>query len=249
MAQKTTTEMLEKGKLLVFDLETTGFDANRGHILCAAAKWVDDDYIYSWRIDDLPGFGKTPKSFFDDGPIAEELVEMCDSADAVIAYYGDYGRFDVPYLNTRAVANGRRPTAPLTVIDPHRTARRSLKLARNSLDAVATLLETKHRKQHLPWEDWRIAPFGDRKAMNKLVDYCENDVLVLEEVYLALRPLIKNHPNIAPVVALDDKNVQCPTCGSIKTEGHGHRRTKNFVIHRRRCGNCGSVYEGARHKI
>lgn len=246
---KRTEELLSSGKILIFDLETTGFDANRGHIMCAAAAWVGDEYLYSWRIDETPGYGSSPESFFNDGAIVKELVEMCNEADAVCAYYGDYGRFDVPYLNTRALANGLSPTAPLTVIDPHKTARRSLKLARNSLDAVASLLNTPHQKQHLPWADWLVAQYGSAKALSKLVEYCENDVLVLEDVYLALRPLIKNHPNIAPVLAIDDQSVQCPACGSVRTEGHGHRRTKNFLIHRRRCKNCGSVYEGTREKI
>jgi uncharacterized protein YprB with RNaseH-like and TPR domain len=233
------------GKLLVFDLETTGFDANRGRIICAAAKWVGQKQIFSWRIDDAKGFGTTPQSFLNDAEIVAPLVELCNKADAVIAYYGDYGRFDVPYLNTRAVANGLSPTAPLTVIDPHRTARRSLKLARNSLDAVATLLKTQHQKQHIPWPEWEVAPFGDRKAIDKLLAYCKNDVRVLEEVYLALRPLIKNHPYVGSA----DSTLRCPACGSGATEGHGRRMTKNFILHRRRCTSCGTVFEGKREKV
>src|SRR3990172_97858 len=102
MSKKQTIQ--NDAKLLCFDLETTGFEANRGHIICAAAKWVGDEYIYSWRIDETPGYRDTAESFFNDGEMVEELVAMCNEADAVIAYYGDYGRFDVPYLNTRAVA-------------------------------------------------------------------------------------------------------------------------------------------------
>ena len=247
MSKKQTIQ--NDAKLLCFDLETTGFEANRGHIICAAAKWVGDEYIYSWRIDETPGYRDTAESFFNDGEMVEELVAMCNEADAVIAYYGDYGRFDVPYLNTRAVANGLSPTAPLTVIDPHRTARRTLKLARNSLDAVATLLKTPHQKQHLPWPDWEVARFGSSKAITKLVEYCENDVLVLEDVYIALRPLIKNHPYVGGALSGPDEVESCPACGSTKTEGNGTRRTKNFIIHRRRCRNCGSVFEGTRKKV
>lgn len=248
-AGKMTTTPSSDGKLLVFDLETTGFEANRGHIMCAAAKWVGDEWLYSWRIDNDPKYGTTPESFFNDSLLVSELVEMCNEADAVIAYYGDYGRFDVPYLNTRAIANGIAPTSPLTVIDPHKTARRSLKLARNSLDAVATLLKTPHQKMHLPWPEWEKARFGHKGAISKMVEYCENDVLVLEDVYLALRPLIKNHPYVGGVVVGVDQTTICPACGSSKTEGNGQRRTKNFLIQRRRCRNCGSVFEGTRQKV
>lgn len=246
MAKKNKTE----GRLLAFDLETTGFEANRGHILCAAAKWVGDKTVHSWRIDSAEDYGTTPASFVDDSCIVEPLVAMCNEADAVIAYYGDYGRFDVPYLNTRAVANGLTPTSPLTVIDPHKTARRSLKLERNSLAAVAEILGCDHQKEHVPFSEWLKARYGDAKALSKILHYCKNDVLVLEDVYLKLRPLIKNHPYVgATLVGSGMESTDCPACGSGKTEGNGQRRTKNFLIHRRRCRDCGSVFEGTRKKV
>src|ERR1044072_82486 len=103
-------------RVLIFDIETTGFEANRGHILCAAAKWLDQEPVFTWRIDDTPGFGKTPASFHNDSAIVAPLVELLDSADAVVAYYGGYNKFDVPYVNTRALANGLKPANTLTVI-------------------------------------------------------------------------------------------------------------------------------------
>lgn len=235
-------------KIVIFDIETTNLEANRGHILCAAAKWIDQEQVLTWRIDDTPGYGKTPASWHDDSAIVAPLVALLDSADAVVAYYGGYNKFDVPYLNTRALANKLKPANTLTVIDPYVTARSRLKLARNSLDAVSTLLGTKRRKQHVPWDDWLAARYGDRKAMDKLLEYNVCDVLTLEDTYKGLRPLMPDHPYVAVQVPGLDYRHQCPACGSGNTRADGSRTTKVYRVFRRRCNNCGSSYIGGKTK-
>ena len=233
------------GKLLVFDLETSDLSANRGHIICAAAKWVGEKMVYTWRIDEGDGYGKTPKSYFNDKHIVAGLIPLLEEADAVIAYYGT--GFDVPYVNTRAFINKLKPPVPFTVIDPWKTARSRLKLARNDMGSVAAALGAP-AKTHLPWADWQLARYGDSKSIDKLLKYNVNDIRVLEEVYLELRPLIAAHPYIGPIVA-GDAACRCPACGSARSKGHGTRRTRVFEVYRRRCTSCGTAYETKRKKI
>lgn len=236
-------------KLLVFDIETTSLDANRGHILCAVAKWVGEKKIYKWRIDETPGFGSTPGSWFNDAAIAVAIKELVEEADACIAYYGGYGRFDVPYVNTRLIANGLEPLPPVSVIDPHKAAKSKLKLARNTLDAVSTLFQTNTRKGFVPWEHWLKAQYGDKKSMKLLQDYCIDDVKALEELYLKIRPLITDHPHVAPAIDGNDPRTQCTTCGSYDSQSRGTRRTRQYAIARRSCNNCGSFFESFRKKL
>ena len=92
-------------KLLTLDIETTDLNGDRGHILCACAKWVGKPKLYKWRIDDTPGYGETPKSYYNDSAIVTGLKDLASGADAIIAYYGGYGRFDVPFINTRLIVN------------------------------------------------------------------------------------------------------------------------------------------------
>lgn len=234
----------ETAKLFVFDLETSNLDANRGHILCAAGKWVGAKPIYTWRIDETPGYGSTPASFVDDSELVRGLTPYLEEADAVIAYYGS--GFDVPYFNTRAIINKLPPPAPFTVIDPWKTARSRLKLARNSMDSVAAAYQTPHQKQHLPWDDWLRAQYGDKKAIDKLLKYNVNDVVVLEEIYLRMRPLIKDHPYVGTAVAGSSR---CPSCGSARVKGDGYRRTRKFEVKRGRCSDCGTCFELGRKAI
>lgn len=235
------------GKLLAFDLETSRLDANRGFIICAAARWVGQREFYTWRIDEGDGYGKTPRSYFNDSHIVAGLIPLLEEADAVLAYYGT--GFDVPFVNTRAVANKIKPPSPFTVIDPWKTARSKLKLERNSMAAVAELFDTPHQKQHIPWPEWQRAQFGDSKAIDKLLKYNVQDVRVLEEVYYGIRPLIADHPYLGVPVVGKSPKLRCPACGSEKSWSFGHRHTKCYRVFRRRCTKCQTAFESHRQKI
>jgi len=234
------------GKIFAFDLETSSLDANRGHIICAAGKWVGEREFYTWRIDESENFGTTPASFVDDSAILSGLIPFLEEADAVLAYYGS--GFDVPYVNTRAIINGMPPPVPFTVIDPWKTARSQLKLARNSMDSVASAIGSRFSKTHLPWAKWLLAQYGDKAAITELLKYNVNDIKVLEEVYYGLRPLMRNHPYLGRPVP-GNSALRCPSCGNAHTKSHDSRRTKTFEVFRRRCNKCGCAYESHRKKL
>ena len=80
---------------------------------------------------------------------------------------------------------------------------------------------------------------GNKEALGNMLNYNERDVVGLEQVYLKLRPYIKNHPNLG--VLMDD-NV-CPTCGSknIKASNATYFTSSNeFPVYR--CGGCNSPF-------
>lgn len=236
-------------KIFVFDIETTSLDANRGHILCAAGKWLNEKKVYKWRIDESDGFATTPGSWFNDSHIVRGIKTFVEGADAVIAYYGGYGRFDVPFVNTRLITNGLEPLPPVTVIDPHKAAKSKLKLNRNTLDAVSTLFGTTSKKGFVPWVHWLRAQYGDKKSMKILLDYCVDDVLTLEELYLKIRPLITDHPHVSGHVDGNDPRTQCTCCGSYCSQARGTRRTRLYEVYRRSCNVCGSFFESFRKKL
>ena len=53
---------------------------------------------------------------------------------------------------------------------------------------------------------------GDKKAWVKMKKYNAQDVVLLEKVYLCLRPWAKSHPNMS----MYQEGVACPKCGSSK---------------------------------
>ena len=231
-------------KILTFDIETADLNANRGHIICAAAKWVGKREVYTWRIDETPGYGTPPKSFITDSLILKGLIPLLEEAEAVVGQY--ISRFDAPYVTTRAIINKLKPPAPYTIIDTWSAARSYLKLARNDLGSITATMDCKHQKTHLDWSAWEVARYGDKKAIDLMLKYNVNDVRATEDAYLALRPIMRHHP----YVGVADAGVhRCPACGSGKYKKNGVRRLKAYEVARAQCKECGTDYEIGRRKI
>jgi uncharacterized protein YprB with RNaseH-like and TPR domain len=239
-------KMHDSVKLLTFDIETTDLNANRGHMLSAAARWYGEKTFHVFRIDDNPKYGTTPKSFFDDRCILKGLVPLLEEADAVVAFYGT--GFDVPYVTTRCIIGGLPAPVPFTLIDPYYIAKSYLKLDRNGMGAIAGSLNLVEQKSHVPWSKWQLAKFGHKASLDEIVKYNKQDIAVLEEVYTELAPLFKRHPHLGPIVSGQAANL-CPVCASTRTKSHDSRRTRTFEVFRRRCLECGHAFETNRKKI
>ena len=82
---------------------------------------------------------------------------------------------------------------------------------------------------------------GDNKALKEMEDYNIQDVRILEETYLQIRPWIKPHPNMGLFI-LDEKEHRCPNCGSDKLSEQGKcYNTSANVYELMRCDNCGAA--------
>ncbi len=69
-------------------------------------------------------------------------------------------------------------------------------------------------------------------------EYNTQDVVLLENVYLKLRPYIRNHPN----TTLDKNTINtalCPSCGSANLHKRGYSYTNVGKYSRLCCQDCG----------
>jgi hypothetical protein len=84
---------------------------------------------------------------------------------------------------------------------------------------------------------------GDAEAMKKMVEYNEQDVKLLEEVFLKLRPYFRGAQNIGIYIA--DDVASCPTCGSenLDWEDGGEYITQVNRYKAFRCKCCGKEKE------
>jgi hypothetical protein len=82
---------------------------------------------------------------------------------------------------------------------------------------------------------------GDRKALKEMEDYNVQDVRILEETYLQIRPWIKPHPNMGLFI-LDETEQRCPSCGSNELQEQGKcYNTSANIYELFRCGNCNAI--------
>ena len=77
---------------------------------------------------------------------------------------------------------------------------------------------------------------GDKSAWEQMKAYNVQDVILLEEVYLRLRPWIQNHPN---VTMYDGDLDACPRCGEDAMTKQGLKRNKTTTVQQYRCSACG----------
>lgn len=209
-------------KLLVLDIETYPntvytwglFDQNvalnqivePGGILSFAAKWVGDKAVTFASVHDTTERG-----------MLKEAHRLLSEADAVIGW--NSAAFDIKWLQGQFMKHGMAPPEPFKQIDLLRTVRQQAKFASNKLDHVAQYLGIGSKAQTGGFELWKACMAGDDKAWRTMRKYNIQDVRLTEEVYLKLRPWVKNHPNISAYSGEEC----CPKCG-----GHKHQRRGTF---------------------
>jgi hypothetical protein len=100
------------------------------------------------------------------------------------------------------------PPMPYKTIDTLKVARKEFAFSSNKQDYITKFLGLEE-KLDTEFQLWLDCMNGDEKALERMERYNKTDVIGLEEMYLKLRPYIKNHPNIAVMM---DENV-CSVCG------------------------------------
>jgi DNA polymerase elongation subunit (family B)/predicted RNA-binding Zn-ribbon protein involved in translation (DUF1610 family) len=249
-------ERIVAGKILVLDIETAPLRSyvwdvwnqnisqsqilNEWFCFTWAAKWLFDKKVYSARLTSKEALKQ------DDKRIMKSVWSLLDEADVVIAHNGD--KFDIPRLNSRFIINGLNPPAPYDSIDTLKTIRKRFAFSHNKLDFVNHILNLP-RKQKTEKEMWNKCYEGDVKALQRMENYNIQDVRILEETYLRLRPWIKPHPNVGLFI-LDENGFRCPSCGSGNlTELGGMYYTTVNAYEQFRCENCGAVGRKRKSKI
>ena len=240
----------EKGKriakILLLDIETAPMQVlawglfkpylshdnilKKGFILSWAAKWLFSSETKS----DVLKTEEAKKG--NDKRICESIWNMINDADIIIGH--NIRKFDIKWLNAEFILNGIKPPSPYQTIDTLTEARKHFKFPSNRLDYLGKIMVRKE-KIETNYKLWKMCMIGDQDALQKMVKYNENDVLLLEDVYVELRPWIKSHPNMGMYID-SDKSV-CGNCGSenlIWEDKYYTTMVSKFAAYR--CNNCGA---------
>lgn len=215
---------MNKPKVLVFDLETFGgLKAHMSEISVFGYKWLGEGKKAS-IISGLDFPREYKKDFTNDKPLLRAASEIYNSADVVIAHYGE--RFDRRFINSRIEKQGLPPLKPMRLIDTWRISKDNFALPGNSLNTLLKFFNSPFQKDDLTYEEWRKVQLGDVKALRHLVAHCEADVLGLEWVFQNhLSHYTKDLPNYNLFVEPGSR--VCPYCGSdgLRKEGYHYKQT------------------------
>lgn len=233
-------------KILLFDTETSlincftfgtfqqnisiGAIVQDWHLICWSAKWLFGSEIMS---DCL-----TPEEAakHDDKRICESIWNLLDQADVVIAH--NASGFDVPRVNTRFLLNGMTPPSSFRTFDTLTMARKEFSNTSNKLDYWNRILGLPQKKD-APLELWMKCFYGDKQALAEMLDYNKNDVDILEDFYLRIRPFAKNHPNLN--LWNENEVSVCPNCASENLSWGGNYYTPTGRYEAFRCLDCGAI--------
>jgi DNA polymerase elongation subunit (family B) len=232
-------------KILIIDIETSPavayiwkfFKENispkqvikHPHIMSYAAKWLGEGEIFYEE-------SRTPN----DKTLLQKLAYLLDQADIVVAHNG-LG-FDLPRIKSRLLVHGIKPPSPVKVIDTLKVARAEFGFSGNSLEYLSEVLDLRTQKgNHSKFAGftlWSECLKGNEEAWAAMKDYNVKDIIVLEELYLRLRPYDTKHPNLA-VYSEPSEDPVCPKCGGKHLQYRGYAYTSVGKFHRMQCTTCG----------
>jgi DNA-directed RNA polymerase subunit RPC12/RpoP len=202
-------------------------------MLSWSAKWLGSDEVMSEVL--LPSEAIKENDY----NIVQPLWELLNEADIVIAHNGD--RFDIPKMNSRFIFHGMMPPSSYKQIDTKKVAKNIFGESSNKLEALARKFGYEG-KFDTDFQLWKDCLEGSSEALLRMSIYNDQDVRVLEKVYLKLRPYIKGHPNLD--LYIDSEKATCPHCGShnIKILEGKFFYTQAAKYQLYRCEDCKTVF-------
>lgn len=212
-------------------------------IISVAWKELHDASVTVKAICDYKGY---KKGLVNDKALIEEVWTVLDRADVVVAHHGD--AFDIKKLNSRFVYHGLAAPSSYKSIDTLKIAKRRFKFDSNSLNNLGQYLGVGKKLENGGFGLWlRCLEDGEIEAWNLMKEYNAQDVTLLEQVYLRLRPYIDNHPNISAFLDKPegDVSISCPTCLSNNVVKRGFSVTRTGRKQRYQCQDCASWSSGS----
>lgn len=214
--------MIKGPKILAWDIETSMMSA---YIFSFWTKYIPpEDVIEDWRILCIcySWNGEKPKRIVGtEKSILKKFSKVLNEADIVVYHNGD--KFDMKRLRTRLLIHGLPPTKHFSsaeTIDTLKVAKKEFNFSSNKLDFIAKLLNV-GQKLHTNKQLWIDCTNGCKKALDRMATYCEQDVVVLWDTYIRIKPFITNHPNMNHYADIP----VCPNCGGTNLEKRGTAKT------------------------
>lgn len=231
-------------KVLFFDIETAPLLAHvwraavefipaimmvhDSFMLTWSAKWMGNDEMMSASLTGDEARRQT------DERIVVELADLIRKADVIVAHNVD--NFDLPMFNSRLLLLNLEPLGPTQTIDTLKLARKNFRLSHNKLDYLAEQLGL-GRKIKTDFDLWLDAYHGDEAAIKEMLTYNQHDVVLLEQVFEAMRPYVSRLTRLFDPQGF--KSYTCGNCGKSQWNSRGYYRTQASTFRKLQCQNCG----------
>ncbi len=227
-------------KRLFYDIETSfceghfwrsGYNQNilphqiikHAQIICISWKWEGEDKVHNahW------GLNKQC-----DKSLLKKFIKELDKADEIIAHNGD--RFDIKWIRTRAVFHGLQMKHTYNSIDTLKWVKKYLRLPSNTLAEVCKYYQLEAKRDAGGISTWTDIVFHKSKeALDRMIYYCDGDILSLEAVFNKLLPYAR--PNTHYGVLRGGEKFHCPECGKLPKWNKTYTTAAGTIQHYMKC--------------
>lgn len=238
----------DEPRILLIDIETSpnlGYTWGRWeqnvienvkdwHLLSFAYKWLGEKKVSAHSLPDSKYYSKDPEN---DKELCAALWYLFNEADIIIAHNGD--SFDIKKIQARLLVHDMLPPSPFKTIDTKKVAKKHFKFDSNKLDELGRQLGIGRKMHHSGFDLWKGCMAGDKKSWKTMVEYNKQDIVLLEKVFLKMRPWIS-----FPIVRTE--NGTCRNCESVHLQKRGFSHTRTHTTQRLQCTDCGAWNLGDR---
>ena len=196
-------------------------------VICISYKWQYEDEVHSldWRMGQRK--------------MLKEFVKVMGQADELVGHNID--NYDIKELRTACVAHGVLMFPNYRTLDTLKKSRSFFRFSSNKLDYISKHLTGEGKMEHEGEELWFKVEEGDEQALERMIQYCETDVIRNEDAFHILSPFITHNNNFA--VLTGGSKFDCPECGSDNVEMYRTYSTPTGIIKRNmKCSNCKKQY-------
>lgn len=240
-------KLITKRKRLYFDIETSpniGLFWSAGYkqkidysniikeraIICICYKWEDEKEVsyLTWDKNQC------------DKKMLQEFIKVANTSDELVGHNGD--KFDLAWIRTRCLFHRIDMFPTYKTIDTLKISRSKFRFNSNRLNYIAKYLGI-GQKIKTEFDLWKnIVLNKDKKAMDKMVKYCQEDVRLLEKVHKELHKHCYNKTHFGVVFGQDKGS--CVECGSDDLKVTATRITMGGTKYKQyQCKTCGKYQQ------
>lgn len=214
----TSNQILRPGKIICISYRFTDWPDGKVKHLTWEPKQRKNRFSYRWS----------------DKKLVEDFYKIAKSADVIVGHNGD--SFDCKVVNARLAYYGIGSITHMVSEDTLKQSRRNFRLPSHKLDFLCKYFNLPG-KLATTTDLWQQTAFYDnKKSLKEMVKYCDQDVLILEQLYHKIYPFVQHKIQTNPFTTIPG---HCPVCQSTAYIKYGYY-TSN--VRKLRCKDCGKVY-------
>lgn len=254
-----STPLLNKNQpnVLFFDIETSpnlSYHFAHWNINIRPEHKVRESHIlsvaYAFNNEPVVGYKLSVKDIEnqDDLTPLVNLVDAINKSDIIVGYNSK--KFDLKYINTRALYYGLKPIKPVKHIDLYEQVRKNFSFPSNAMGNVSKYLGLEGKLAHEGFKMWSDALSYKNvdvceSALTKMLDYNKQDIEATRDLYYKLQGWFKQVPNVGLIANVKSGayTMRCSKCGHDDVsplDGELYYTTANaFQLYR--CNNCQGI--------